>query len=1039
MLAKDYMANTTIVRATSGARSQVARRLYDEVLVLEQEAWWFARTSFFVWAWPRMSLELRAFVVKKLGIKEKWNRPSWVELVQAVKRECVESTRLELRQRCYKCGLRGHSIERCWGVLQRVGGSNGRCVGPVKRELSVNEEVVVQGGSAGGRKEDVLVNSDGEPKDGAGCTNVTVRGESCSEEMKDLGVESSRKRFEDNNGKVGRASVVDTGNGMKKSDEERLRVLKRRYPNVLGESVGKIKWCVLEKCKIRTVEGMKVVKKGQIVPQALKGKTEEYLKDLERRGVIKRSQSEWRNPIRAIQKPNGDVRVVSNLIALNDLVEKDPYELVNIRDVIRETQGSRWFTVLDLREAFYHVEIEECDKKKTAFEFNGTVYEWNSMVMGFKNSPQILQRIMNTLLGDLRGKGVEAYMDDIVVHARSMERHDELLEEVLKRLSENNLRVNIDKVQFCRESVKLLGVTIDGIEQTPSEIKKHEALEYPVPTKVKELRRFLGLTGWFRNFIKDYARLTVNLTGALKGSTKGRDIDWTEEMQKEFIELKRQISGMKSLLLPSYNKEFMLRTDASNTGLGAVLLQRDSEGRWRPVQWASKKLTPTEGRYTISEKEMLAVYWGIEKFSYELKGRKFRLVTDHKALEEIRNKPYFNNDRINRWVEKIQGYDFTVEYNKGEELAAPDALSRLHEEDAVKRSDEMKRSEETQRKGYKIKKGKWSKHAVVDGELTKWVHDDGRTVEVPKECERKEIIEKIHEEVQHRGIESVYYRLKDRWYWPGVKKDIAMVIRGCDVCEVNNRKKMGGNEFVVTTRYLEKVALDMVDVRNEGKYVLVAIDYFTRIAMAKVLESKETDLVVRTVEEWMAGGARPEELITDNGKEFTSVKFRVMCYNAEVKLTTVSVESHRSNGRVERLIGTLRESLAKNKEGKLVDRVKKFIDVYNSTYHSGIRCTPLEALSDETGLVMLENGPDGAYARRFIKRKREKFVRGQVVRMASRENIKGDVKNIKGRFVHEGVILDVLEGDSYLVKRLGDDRIVKKRHYDLKGVITVSD
>ena len=365
-------------------------------------------------------------------------------------------------------------------------------------------------------------------------------------------------------------------------------------------------------------------------------------------GVIRKSSSEWRNPVRAIQKPDGSIRMVSNLMALNSMGEKDPLELVNIREVVRGAEGSRYFTMLDLKEAFYHIEIEEAVKHKTAFEFDGVVYEWTSMVMGFMNSPQILQRVMNTIFGDLRGKGVEAYMDDIVVHGESKEEHDRLLNETLQRLQRNKMRVNPKKIQYCQKEVKLLGVTVDGKEQSASEIKKNEAMEYPVPATVKELRRFLGLTGWFRQFIKDYARLTENLTEGLKGTDKKRSLVWTDKMQGEFEEMKRQIGNMKNLLLPRYNREFMLRTDASNTGLGAVLLQQDENKEWRPIQWASKKLTATEKRYGITEKEMLAIVWGIGKFEYELKGRKFRLVTDHRALKEIREKPYFTNDRVNR-------------------------------------------------------------------------------------------------------------------------------------------------------------------------------------------------------------------------------------------------------------------------------------------------------------------------------------------------------------------------------------------------------
>lgn len=368
------------------------------------------------------------------------------------------------------------------------------------------------------------------------------------------------------------------------------------FPEVLGELGGKIEFCKIEKCSITTSPGKRVVKKGQIIPQALKVKTWEYLKDLEKRGIIRKSHSAWRNPIRALEKPDGSIRIVSNLMCLNDMVEKDPYELRNIREIVSSTQGSEWFSVVDLKEAFYHIEIEKKDKEKTAFEVDGRVFEWNSMVMGFKNSPQIMQRLMNRIFDDLRGNGVEIYMDDIIIHTKSINRHERLVKEVFRRLKENNLRVNKKKLQLCLKEVKLLGVSINGKEQLPSEIKKLEALEYERPKNVSELRRFLGLTGWFRQFIPNYAALTVSLTDALKIKNK-KWWNWSEEMEEEFIKLKTTLKNCGKLLLPNYDKEFLLRTDASNNGMGAVLLQKDNSGEWRPIQWASKKFTPAEVKY----------------------------------------------------------------------------------------------------------------------------------------------------------------------------------------------------------------------------------------------------------------------------------------------------------------------------------------------------------------------------------------------------------------------------------------------------------
>ena len=332
-----------------------------------------------------------------------------------------------------------------------------------------------------------------------------------------------------------------------------------KYKEILDNGSGIITYYEGEKCRIKTKRGEKVVKRGQMIPQSLKEKTKAHLEDLERR----RSVSEWGNPIRAIERPNVEVRVVSNLMALNDLVEKDPYQFPGIREIIRATQGSRWFTVIDLKEGFYHIEIEEEDKHKTAFEYDGRVYEWNSMVMGFKNAPQIMQRVINRILEDIRGQGVVVYMDDIVIHAGKVTDHDRLLNEVMERFWKNQMKINPEKIQYRSQEEKLLGVAVNGTVLRPLEIKKNEALAYERPQNKQELRRFLGLAGWFGEFIQNYAIHTVNLAESLR---KDKGWLWTEEMESEFTALKEALRHAKELKLPDYKQDFRLRTDACNTG-----------------------------------------------------------------------------------------------------------------------------------------------------------------------------------------------------------------------------------------------------------------------------------------------------------------------------------------------------------------------------------------------------------------------------------------------------------------------------------------
>ena len=813
--------------------------------------------------------------------------------------------------------------------------------------------------------------------------------------------------------------------GEAKRKKLNLGELVKEFKEVFEIGSSEIKYCKLEKCRIETEPGKKIVKRGQAVAQALIKKTVLHLEDLERRKVIRPSTSEWRNPVRAVEKPNGDIRLVSNLIALNDIVAKDEYRLASIRDVVRATQGAAFMTVFDLKEGFYSIEIQEEDKYKTAFEFNGKVYEWNSMVMGYKNSPQILQRTMDRIFRDLIGKGVQIYMDDIVIYGKSEEEHERLVREVCRRLKNNNMRLNPAKVQFAKKEVKLLGVTLNGKDIVPSEIKKNEALEFPVPAGVSDVRRFLGLTGWFRDFIKDYARLTVNLTNSLKG--KGENWAWSAEMENEFLEMKRVLREMGKLQIADYDKEFLLRTDASNLGMGAVLLQKNGKDEWVPVQWASKKFTPTEVKYGISEKEMYAVFWAVKKFEYELRGRKFRIETDHKALIEIRNKPDFKNNRINRWIEKIQEFDFTIEYRKPELMVVADALSRVYtkEEEEKKKMIEERRDKQIE--------GKFNKHSKeVDGKKI-WTFDSGEEREVPPEEEREKLINDCHLDLAHRGKTTVYYALRKKYYWLGMKDQIEREIKKCEVCQKYNRKTSGGNEFICTSRYLEKVGMDLIEFRDEGVYVVVAIDYFTRRLWGRIIKSKSADEIVQFFKDLCTRGMKPEGIVTDNAKEFQNDQMRELCSLMDIEHRKIGIESHKSNGRVERIIRTVRESILKSNKKTFEEKVGEAIEKYNNSFHVGINCTPIEATNDTTGMVMMENSPMGNYAGRFKKWYREKFERNQVVRVSKRENLLGCSKYVKGRFLEVGRIIEICPGDSYIVK-LNNRRLVKKRHYDLKGM-----
>lgn len=793
-----------------------------------------------------------------------------------------------------------------------------------------------------------------------------------------------------------------------------------------GKSFERVKFCPIAKCHIETQENILICKKGNRVPQALKQKARDYIAELLYRGILRKSSSQWRTPIRFIEKPDGTVRLVQNLIPLNDITRKDSFELPEMSKIVEAISGSKFITVLDLKEGYYQIEIDEKDKHKTAFEFEGEVFEWCGMVMGFKNGPMIFQRIMNEILCEKRGNGIEIYLDDVIIHTKTMEDHEKLVKWVLNKFKENNLKVNKKKIQYGSEEVKLLGLTINGKEKIPLEQKKDEALEYPVPTNFTELRRYLGLIGWFRDFIPNFSTLASDLFECIKQ----KKFIWKEKENNAFIKLKEALTNAKNLKLPEYNKEFILQTDASNTGIGAVLLQKNEEGALMPIQWASKKLTETEKKYTITEKEMLAIKWGIDKFSYQLKGRKFHLITDHQALQHIRTKNEYNNSRVNRWIEKIQEFDFSVEYKKGKELILPDALSRLYENEQNKT---IKKKEYISEKGKKIINGKLKKHVIECEGKKFWRFDSGIIREIPEENKKNSIIIETHIKLQHRSTEAVYYELKKEYYWINMKEDINTILAKCETCIINNRRRKISKEYIYTNRRMEKVGIDILHLSQFNIDVLAIVDYFSRLISVKILENRTSKEILTKLNQIFEKIGLPENIISDNAKEFTSNEFMQWCYENEINHVKIAVEAHHSNGRIERVLRTLRDAIIKNREGDIKDTLDVIVEAYNNSFHSGIKCTPNEAWYDYSGIARIENSKDGIYQKRFKKGKRIQFKEGQYVKIAKNENLGKNIKELKGRFVENGIIVGRLGNNSYLVK-MDNGRFVKKMDWDLKDL-----
>ncbi|KAG0439770.1 Retrovirus-related Pol polyprotein from transposon 17.6 [Dictyocoela muelleri] len=290
------------------------------------------------------------------------------------------------------------------------------------------------------------------------------------------------------------------------------------------------------------------------------------------------------------------------------------------------------------------------------------------MPQGFKNSPAIFQRAMNCMFNDLINKNCVVYIDDILIFGETYDEHDMNLKLILDRLDEFGLKENRDKRIERKQEISFLGYEISLNQVRPTQTRIQGILDYKIPKTRKELQRFIGMINYDRLFVKG---LSIELKPFYKLVQKDQKFIWGENETKIFNSVKSKWCGELNLRIPDMNKKFTLETDASDCGLGAVLIQENV-----PVAYLSRVLSKSEMKYGITEKETLAALWAMEKLKYYLMGNKFTLITDHKAIEHLKSKIEFGSSRIQRWFSRIEAFDFDISYRKGIEMSSSDALSR---------------------------------------------------------------------------------------------------------------------------------------------------------------------------------------------------------------------------------------------------------------------------------------------------------------------------------------------------------------------------
>ena len=400
-------------------------------------------------------------------------------------------------------------------------------------------------------------------------------------------------------------------------------------------------------------------------------KIAERIQELEASTVIQPSQSPWCNPICPVVKTDGSIRLCIDYRKLNEITKKDSYPLPRIDEILESLKDEKFFGLIDLKSGYHQIPLNPADRAKTAFAFNNELWEFTVMPEGVTNGPPTFQRYMHTVLKPFIGKFVRVYIDDILVYGRTWEEFIQNLRKIFARLREVNLRVSSQKTLLGYQEIKVLGHIVGNGQLKPNPVKVSAITHFPAPTNQRELRAFLGLVNYYRRYIPDMATVAVPLYQLLKKKIAWH---WTTTHEEAFNKLKKILLSDPVLKCPDFDKEFILETDASTSGLGAILSQYHDAYQY-PVSYISRSLTPAEKNYSITELECLAIVWAVGEFAIYLAYRPFRLFTDHQALSWLKQK-VSPNKRLARWSLILAEFNFTISYRKGSEMKHVDALSR---------------------------------------------------------------------------------------------------------------------------------------------------------------------------------------------------------------------------------------------------------------------------------------------------------------------------------------------------------------------------
>ena len=785
------------------------------------------------------------------------------------------------------------------------------------------------------------------------------------------------------------------------------------------------------------------------IPLAMKTRVKEELDRLESQGILAKVEepTSWCSRMVVATKKSGKLRICIDPRPLNKVLKRERYPLPTLDDVIPILSRSKVFSKLDLSNAYWHVHLDDDSSLLTTFQTPFGRYRWRRLPFGTSVSSELFQKRLDQSLEGL--DGVIGVSDDVIVHGEDMEQHDKNLKALLERCRKVGIRLNKEKADLRKSEITFLGhkITKDGLMIDPEKLEAVK--EMPKPQDVEGVRRLCGFVNYLAKFLPKLSEVLEPIRQLTRDDVTW---NWTPACDRAFEAVQKLVTEAPVLAFYDPAKQLTIQCDASQSGLGAVLLQDD-----RPIAYSSRALNKTEQNYAQIEKELLAIVFSVEKWHQYTFGRPVKIQSDHKPLEAIFQKPLSSAPRrLQGMMLRIQGYDLHIVYKKGKEMTLADTLSRAYiyrpsEQQDIEtinsldfilirpeRLEKLKaataQDENLQTLKAIIMSGWPDDKTTLPAEITPYfsfrdelsVQDGliikGDRVVIPWNM-RAEIKKLLHS--THSGIDACLRRARECVYWPGMTSDITQIVAGCEICQKfqasNQPETLEPHDL--PTRQWEKIGVDLFEL--EGKDYLIIVDYLSNFWEIDRLRDTTATTVIKTMKTHIARYGIPSTVVSDKGPQFTSSQFERFAVDYDFEHNTSDPYHHQSNGKVESAVKTAKNILKKNKDG---DQFLALLN-YRNTPSQNSNTSPAQKFFNRRTRTLLPSLPSLLKPKITLESDIKKLRKGQVT--------------MKHHFDKKAKdLIPLSEGDSVVMKpmRLGlkewkKGTVVRGagRSYDIEG------